>query len=139
VEAIVILLDAGKDVNCVDTFDTTPIMWALDGGQLLAAIMLFGRGADLSRVNNYGSNLLHSAVAGGRECIEWVLANTSIDVNSAANNGSTPIRSALINNRLDVAKLLVERGANPFMKVIKGYDDVDDLGHDVLQHAKDLI
>jgi ankyrin repeat protein len=71
VETIVSLLDTGKNVNCINSSRTTPIMLALRYGHLYVAIMLVGRGADLSWVNNAGLNLLQYAAVGGNcECIE---------------------------------------------------------------------
>jgi ankyrin repeat protein len=140
-ETIVSLLDAGKNVNCINSSRTTPIMYSLYYWHLHVAIMLVGRGADLSWVNNDGSNVLHYAAGGGNcECIEWVLANTSIDVNSTDSEGWTPIIWALNNNRLDAGKLLVEKGANLFNKSDNAESAIDlVLGPQVLQHAKDLI
>jgi hypothetical protein len=69
-----------------------------------------------------------------------VLANTSIDVNSTTNIGNTPIWFASTNDHLDAAKLLVESGANLFLKNSKGESAmIYELGPQVLQHAKDLI
>jgi ankyrin repeat protein len=151
VETIGSLLDAGKSVNSVDDHGWTPIMVALINGQLHVAIMLAGRGADLSRVSNSGLNVLRcAAIDGNIDCIEWVLANTSIDVNSTTNIGGwTPIINAVNHGHLDAGKLLVEKGANLFMKNNDGESaidsrvdnepDGDQLGPQVLQHAKDLI
>jgi ankyrin repeat protein len=63
-------------------------------------------------------NLLHDAAfVGNREGIEWVLANTTIDVNSTTSTkGETPIMGPLYYNDLDTSKLLIERGANLFLK-----------------------
>jgi hypothetical protein len=147
------LLDAGQSVNCVseDDWDPAmvvyfegwnPVMVALWSGHLSIAIMLVGRGADLSRVDIAGSNVLHLAAVAGRDCIEWVLANTSIDVNSTNNDGFNPILYACPDrvNRVDSSKLLVEKGANLFMKNDDGKSVMDlSVGPQLLQHAKDLI
>jgi hypothetical protein len=140
-EKIISVLDAGKDVNCINSAGITPVMVALNGGQLLAAIMLVGRGADLSSVDDVDSTVLHfAALSGHSECIEWVLANTKIDVNSQTYEAFTPIMGALYNNRLDAGKLLVEKGANLFIKNEDGGSAMDQpLGPQALQHAKDLI
>jgi hypothetical protein len=142
VETIVRVLDAGKSVNCmIAIFDMTPIMVALGKGRLNAAIELFGRGADLSRVCSFDSNALHYASQGGNvDSIKWVFANTSIDVNSTNNAGCTPVYFALTNDHLNAGKLLVEKGANLFIKNHYGNGAMDrPLGPQVLQHAKDLI
>jgi ankyrin repeat protein len=128
-------------VNCIDDGGHTPIMRAVRYVHLPLAIMLVGRGADLSRVTNAGPNVLHvTSISGNLECIEWVLANTNIDVNSTTNYGTTPITWALNYNELDAGKLLVEKGANLFIRNDNGESAMDlPLGPQVLQHAKDLI
>jgi hypothetical protein len=116
-------------------------MHALWKGRLHAVIMLAGRGADLSRVDADGQTLLHlSARGNNNECIKWVLANTSIDINSTDEFGDTSLGDTLESTQLDAGKLLVEKGANLFMKNDDGRSAMDDeLGPQVLQHAKDLI
>jgi ankyrin repeat protein len=141
VEAVIRLLDGGKNVDTFDSMNMTSIMFALWHGHLHVAIMLVGRGADLSRVSSYEANMLHYAAEGAnRQCIEWVLANTTIDINSTTHLGTTPIIIALNTNQLDAAKLLVKKGANLFIKnndCISGMSH--GMGHQVLQHAEDLI
>jgi hypothetical protein len=141
VDWIVSLLDGGKSVNCVNDYGETPITMALRNGHVEAVIMLVGRGADLSWITNIGWNMLHNAAFGGdRDCIEWVLANTMININTTYNNGYTPINIAVYNRHIDVAKLLVERGANLFLKNSHGRCTMDNaLGPQLLQYAKDLI
>jgi hypothetical protein len=89
----------------------------------------------------------YAAWGGNGDCIEWVFANTTIDVNATTSSGKTPIMWSLDNNTLDASKLLIERGANLFMKSdgvraidlhISGNPNYDVLGPQVLQHALDL-
>jgi ankyrin repeat protein len=133
------LLDSGEDENGV-VGGITPIMTALYHGNMSVVRLLHERGADLSMVTDNRSNTLHIAARGGDvECINYVLANTTIDVNSTNNHGTTPIRYALAYDKLDAAKLLVEKGANLFKKNNGGLSVMDHfLGPQVLQHAKDL-
>jgi ankyrin repeat protein len=87
------------------------------------------------------------AMGDNRECTEWVFDNTTIDVNSTTSSGETPIMLSIERNKLDVCKLLIEKGANLFMKNsdgvraidVYGYGDpADVLGPQVLLHALDL-
>jgi hypothetical protein len=135
------LLDEGKSVNCLDSDGLTPIMLALKYCHIEAVIMLAGRGADLSRITNGGWNMLHFATLGGaRDCVKWVLANTTININTTTSIGNTPIYLAANDSNIDAAKLLVEKGANLFLKTSYGRCAVDNaLGPQVFQHAKDLI
>jgi hypothetical protein len=134
------LLDAGEDVNGVYISGLTHVMMALDWGQLVVVRLLHARGADLSRVDRDGCNVLHHAAGRSNvDCIEWVLAITTIDVNSTDNYGLAPIM-VTIYNHLMAFKLLIERGANLFMKNKNGRRAIDrPLGPQVLQHAKPLL
>jgi hypothetical protein len=142
-ETIINLLDAGKSVNCVSQgLDWTPVMAALMNGQINTAIMLLGSGADLSRLDIHGRFTIHHAAIGGdRDCVEWVLANTTININlTTTAHGETPIMECLKRDNLDASKLLIEKGANLFIKDRNGESAMDHaLGPQVLQHAKDLI
>ena len=92
--------------------------------------------------------LIYAANGGNVECIKWAFANTTIDVNSTNNYGVTALFSAVFYDRLEAAKFLVEKGANPFIKTDDGVraidmhtrndPDNDALGPQVLQHARDL-
>jgi hypothetical protein len=69
--------------------------------------------------------------------INWVLANTTIDINSTNSVGWTPIWCALFKGRWDGGLLLVEKGANLFIKSDAGESAMDrSLGPYVLRHAK---
>jgi ankyrin repeat protein len=137
-------------VNSTDDEGRTPVMYSLQHGQLKASKALFARGTDLAIVDTDGSNVLHYTAAGGHlDCIKWVYANTKIDVNAPRMNGMTPIMDAFFFNKLDAAKLLVEKGANLFLKdrnnifaidirVVNDEPDGEQLGPQVLQHAKEV-
>jgi hypothetical protein len=135
------LLDAGEDVNNTAGFSMTPVMRALVHGHIDVVRLLHERWADLSRVDASGRNVLHVAANGGNiECIVWVFANTAIDVNSEDNHGHTPISLALLNSNLMAHNLLIERGANLFIKNIFGRRAIDyGNGPQLLQHAKNLL
>jgi hypothetical protein len=143
-----LLVDGGENINSVvEEPGHTPIMIAMMFSHLAVVQMLADRGADLSTIDNAGYNLLCHAGRGGRDCIEWVFANTTIDVNSITSSGETPIMRSLRFNKLDASMLLVEKGANLFMKNNKGERAIDMhvnddpiivLGPQVLQHALDL-
>jgi ankyrin repeat protein len=137
------------DINSTDDEGRTPIMFTLEYGELETSKALVARGADLTIVDTDGSNVLHhTAVSGHLDCIKWVFANTTIDVNSGNGDGITPIMDALFHNKMDAAKLLVEKGASLFAK--DNYGDVaidlrvsnepddEQLGPQVLQHAKEI-
>jgi ankyrin repeat protein len=137
------LLDAGEDVNLADTNGMTPLIWAVTYFHLEAIKLLSAREADVSRTDDTGWNVLHYAAMDGYRVVEWLLDHTTIDINSTTNSGSTPIHIALSNDHLNASLLLVEKGANLFIKDNRGDPAIDggdeNLGPQVLQHAKDLI
>jgi ankyrin repeat protein len=134
-------LDDGEDVNSITDDGLTYVMVALYGGQLAIVRLLHSRGADLSRIDGDGVNVLQYAAIGGNvDCIGWVLDNTSIDVNYKEEDDHTPISIALIGCHLMASKLLIERGANLFLKASDGCRVIDrPSGPQVLQHAKTLL
>jgi hypothetical protein len=141
---ITTLLDAGEDINLADEHSMPPILRSLYAGHLQATKLLFARGADPSKVDISGWNALHcSSIGGNVNCINFVFDNTTIDVNSIDNDDWNAIAYALNNANLDAAKLLIEKGANIFMKNDEGERAIvqgdEHLGPQVLQHAKDLI
>ena len=50
-----------------------------------------------------------------RELVGWVIDQESIDLNQNLSNGKTPLLSATFDEAFDVAKLLLDRGANPIV------------------------
>jgi hypothetical protein len=137
-DEVVRLLDDGESVNCaVSSSGATPIMLAMLYKRLRVVQALAYRGADFTMVNAVGWNLLHyAAFNGSRECI-----------NSTTMKGETPIMFSLIYNDLNEANILVEKGANLFLKdkyreraidIRSLFDHAVVLGPQVLQHAKDI-
>jgi ankyrin repeat protein len=144
-----ILENTAIDINSIDLDNESPIMVALENGELDAARMLAARGADLTMVDIDVLNLLHYAAEGGDVgCIDWVLENTAIDINSIGSDGRTSIMLALSKGHLDASMRLVALGANLFMSSNDGIRAIDMpvhgeepevfLGPQVLQYAIEL-
>src|ERR1700733_3127186 len=129
------LIKAGANVNARETFhNQTALMWAAaapkNGGQMVK--LLLSKDADVrprALYSDWGSQitsepraqyrpvggltaLLYAARGGCYECVE-ALAGAGADVNVPTPEGVTPLMLALDNDHNDVAKLLLERGANP--------------------------
>jgi hypothetical protein len=137
-DEVVEFIEAGKNVNCIhEHTGSTPLMFALYAGHVSLASKLLEMGADLSIIDYDGANILHDAANGGVDCVNLVFDHIAIDVNSTNNSGSTPI---MLTRNIDVAKLLIENGANLFLKDEDGDSALDkEFGPAALQHAKDLI
>ena len=143
VASIINRLNAGESIECRNSNRYTPALFTLYYGHFEAFKMLVARGADLSKVTAGGWNAIHFAARWGNvDCLKLALNNSTLDVNSITIDGpgSSPIDEAIDNGRLEASMLLIERGANIFMKdedsiraIDRGY-----IGPHVLQHGKDL-
>jgi uncharacterized protein len=128
------LVDAGANVNTVEKFhNQTPLMYAAAANRNASKMvkLLFSKGADVkpralysdwpSQVTSEprtqyrsvgGLNaLLYAARNGCYPCVEDLIA-AGADVNVPTPEGITPLMIALDNQHNDVAKLLMDKGAN---------------------------
>jgi ankyrin repeat protein len=129
------LVKAGANVNTVEKFQNqTPLMWAAvapkNAGEMVR--LLLSKGADVKPralytdwPNQISSEpraqyrpvggltaLLYASRNGCYDCVE-ALIGSGADVNMPTPEGVTPLMVALDNDHNDVAKLLLDRGANP--------------------------
>jgi ankyrin repeat protein len=134
VSIVRMLLDAGANVNTIEKFhNQTPLMYAAASSRNAAQMvkLLLAKGADVkpralytdwpSQVTSEprtqyrsvgGLNaLLYAARDGCYECVEDLIA-AGADVNLPTPEGVTPLMTALDNQHNEVAKLLMDKGAN---------------------------
>src|SRR5438876_4870956 len=129
------LVKAGANVNTVEKFQNqTPLMWAAaapkNAGEMTK--LLLSKGADVKSRALYSdwpnqissepraqyrpvgglTALLYASRDGCYDCVE-ALIGARADVNLPTPEGVTPLMVALDNDHNDVAKLLLDRGANP--------------------------
>jgi uncharacterized protein len=129
------LVKAGANVNARETFhNQTALMWAAaapkNGGQMVK--LLLSKDADVrprALYSDWGSQitsepraqyrpvggltaLLYAARGGCYDCVQ-ALSGAGADVNVPTPEGVTPLMIALDNDHNDVAKLLLDHGANP--------------------------
>src|SRR5499427_6912106 len=129
------LVKAGANVNTVEKFENqTPLMWAVVAPKNAAEMtkLLLSKGANVKAralytdwPNQISSEprgqyrpvggltaLLYAARNGCYECVE-ALIGAGADVDVPTPEGVTPLMIALDNDNNDIAKLLLDRGANP--------------------------
>ena len=129
------LIKAGANVNARETFhNQTPLMWAAAAPKNAAEMvkLLLSKDADVKPRALYSdwpsqitsepraqyrpvgglTALLYAARDGCYECVEELIG-AGADVNTPTPEGVTPLMIALDNDHNDVAKLLLDRGANP--------------------------
>jgi ankyrin repeat protein len=129
------LIKAGANVNVIEKFhNQTPLMYAAAAGRNAGEMvkLLLSKDANpkpRSQYNDWPSQItsepraqyrpaggltamLYAARTGCYDCIE-ALIGSGADVNMPTPEGVTPLMLALDNDHNDVAKLLLDRGANP--------------------------
>src|SRR5688572_14094446 len=108
-------------------FHISPVLAAIvyDNAPVLEALL--AAGANVSATNAMGETLLHLASAKGSEPLVRVLIARGADVNARAVrkghqlDGRTALMNAATGNNLAVVKLLLEHGADPFVKDASGF------------------
>jgi ankyrin len=130
-----LLLKAGANVNVVEKFhNQTPLMYAAAAGKNAGEMvkLLLSKDANAKPRSLYSdwpsqitsepraqyrpvgglTAMLYAARSGCYDCVD-ALIKSGVDVNLPTPEGVTPLMMALDNDRTDVAKLLLDRGANP--------------------------
>lgn len=107
------LIAHSADVNFSNTSGKNSLMLACSGGHMKIAVQLFEHGASLDSKDNGGSGCLHWAVDGNKpDCIQWLL-DKGIQVDVEDDFGCSPLlRLASMNGNVEVAKILIENGAD---------------------------
>jgi ankyrin repeat protein len=130
-----LLIKAGANVNTIERFHKqTPLMWAATAPRNAGAIvkLLLAKGADVkprAQFTDWPSQitsepraqyrpvggltaLLYAARDGCYDCVD-ALIGAGADVNLPTPDGVSALMLALDNDHNEVAKLLLDRGANP--------------------------
>jgi len=132
-----LLLDAGADVNAKDAHGATPLAEAASLGEVSLSVLLVSRGADVERAVGEDRDLvldavgcldtdlaeflasrgapmgIHAACAIGLTGrVKALLEEDATRISSKTEGGDTLLHLAARHGRLDVVRLLVERGAD---------------------------
>lgn len=111
------LLDHGAKVDVRSRDGLTPLHYAANAGHKAMAELLVARGADLNAAEKNvpekpGRTPLHSVSRMGYlSLVEWLVAKgAKLD---ALDGEGTPLAAACLAGKLEVMRLLLDRGANP--------------------------
>jgi ankyrin repeat protein len=128
VDAVQLLLERGADVNARDAFqEQTALMWAAAEGHVEVVDVLLAAGADpnlKARVNSLtdrsvnvdfptgGFTALMWAARGGHENVVRRLVAGGADLNLTNGDAASAMMIAIVNDRFDLAAVLLELGAD---------------------------
>jgi len=123
------LVNAGDvDINVIDSFQTSPLMMAVDNRHLAVAEYLLQNGADIHLDNKYGYTPLMQAVMRN----DPKMVNLLLDKGARIDQKNfytelTPLMMAVDNGSMDMVELLITRKANLNLQ--------DERGRSALMHA----
>jgi len=136
-EIVKVLVQNGADVNTVDDRGNTPLMRAASGNNkentLEIVKFLVQNGADVNAIDKMGFTPLIHAADGNNPAVVKLLLDKNADVNVQNKYQETPLMMLLkarnTTNSMDIAKMLLEKGADPNAQMDKlDYGDGSDSG-----------
>ncbi|KAH9605867.1 hypothetical protein KSS87_001491 [Heliosperma pusillum] len=118
------LIEERVDINGLDNMGTTPLLEAIKNGHDKVAALLQNKGATMD-VKNVGSVLCTTVANGDSEYLKRLLSN-GISPNSRDYDHRTPLHVAASQGLYLMAKMLIDAGANVFLKDRWGNTPVDE-------------
>ena len=103
------------DINhrLVDEDNDSLLLYAISFKDSGAYKFFLDNGADITLINNEGEGILHSIVYSGvTERLLEFIKNYTFDINARSINGMTPLHLSTFIGKLEMAKILIEAGAD---------------------------
>lgn len=121
IKIIKLLLEGGADINKKNLSNNTALMFAAKENQLEICKLLIEKGANIYNQNIYDETpLIYAVKSGNLDIVNLLLLNLKNNknnnikyINTINNNfGRSALMIAAEENKLEIAKLLIEKGAN---------------------------
>jgi ankyrin repeat protein len=131
VDRVEALLEQGINPNAMDKYSNPALHHAIRHREVRMTQILVKYGADVNQHRSGHCTALEAAIfSGSKEAkrIMSFLLDHGADLNAVDRNGCTTLMRAIVHKRFDLAKLLVERGADPKRRNRDGKRAVDLIG-----------
>ncbi len=129
---IKLLLSHGADANVKENIHQWSILSSFVSRSLETFKLLVESGADINAKDKYGFSVLRDACEA--DCIQIVqyLLDNGIDIqNDEVKVGLSPIWAACYNENIEIIKLLMYYGANPYRTNKDGYSAMVEITEDI--------
>ena len=114
------LLNAGADVNAVDSEGNTPLFHAVMESDPAMVTLMLGAGAQVNVKNHHGMTPLHEAAAYGALDNVKLLLKAGADATAESKEKETPLHGAAMAGNVEIMQLLVAAGADVNAREIDG-------------------
>lgn len=106
-----LFISRGADINALNGNGESPVVMAAWRGNLEAVKWLLERGARINAPSRQWSALHYAVFAGHIEVADYLIAQGA-DIDAQSTNGSTVVMMAIYEGREDLARKLIEKGAD---------------------------
>lgn len=108
--------DDNQDLNEQDREGFTALMYAALKGNEKVVRKLIEKKAEINQINANGDNALMFSILYNYPAISKLLILSGIHLNKQNNQGKTPLMAASFKGDGELVLLMIERGADPFLR-----------------------